>query len=85
MRGKTFIKNPGPKEEKYTNAAIFYHRLGAECFNPSGTGGGRIPPPPSSFFSITQKVINITCSNFVTFNKIDLGIFCQKIKVLGLI
>ena len=34
---------------------------------------------------IAQKVIKITCSFFLTFNKIELGIFCQKIKVIGLI
>ena len=38
-------------------------------------GGGGFPP---SFFSMSQKVINTTCSIFVTFNKIELDIFCQK-------
>ena len=47
--------------------------------------GGGADFPPSSFFSITEKVIKIICSIFLTLNKIEFGIFCRKIKVIGLI
>ena len=47
-------------------------------------GGGTMYHPPGIFL-ITQKVFQI-CSglNFLTFNKIELGIFFQKIEVMGL-
>ena len=35
-------------------------------------------------FFITQKVLEVSFSFFLTFNKIELGVFFQKIKVIGL-
>ena len=37
-----------------------------------------------SVFLMAQKEIKTTCSFFLIFNKIELGIFCQKIKVITL-
>ena len=55
-----------------------------EYLNPSSIGGGGGFHHHLSVFLIAQKEIKITCSFFLTFIKIELGIFCQKIKVLGL-
>ena len=60
---------------------------GHAIFNPTGIGGegGVGFHHHLSIFLIAQKEIKITCSFLLTFNKIELGIFCQKIKVIGLI
>ena len=47
-------------------------------------GVGLIQPLPHTFSLITQKVIKINFSFFLTFN-IELDNFCQKSKVIGLI
>ena len=51
-----------------------------EYLNPSSIGGGGGFHHHLSVFLIAQKEIKITCSFFLTFNKIDLGIFCQKFQ-----
>ena len=37
-----------------------------------------------SIYLITQKVLEVSFSFFLTFNRIELSVFCQKIKVIGL-
>ena len=56
----------------------FFSLLTLSC-----TGGGTMYHRLGIFF-ITQKVLEISFSFFLTFNKIELSVFCQKIKVIGL-
>ena len=58
--------------------------VGINPFRTGGWGGGTVYHPLGIFF-ITQKVSKTSTSFFLTFNKMELSIFCQKIKVIGLI
>ena len=52
-------------------------------FNPFHMGGMVQCTTLLAFF-LTQKVLKISSSIFPTFKRMELSIFCQKIKVLGL-
>ena len=63
---------------------LLFSNAPSEAINPFLHRGGVTMYHPLGIFFITQKVRRISSSFFLTFNKIGLGIFCQKIKVTGL-
>ena len=65
----------------YMIATINKESIDVEMVNPFRVGGGVDSVPPTYPFSlITQKVIKIICSFFLTFNKIQLEIFFQQTR-----
>ena len=52
--------------------------------NPFCIGGGGVNAPPSWNFFHNSKSIKDIYFIFLTFDKMELSIFCQKIKVIGL-